>query len=90
MTTVIVELSKADREMKRMEEYEKGNNTVDSVIHVFPFLKDGRCAIGDSFCYNRGRFELDYKGYIFSIDNNISTSEIIEIVRQKINEFDPK
>jgi hypothetical protein len=85
-----MEPSKEMREKARMDAIEIGYGIVLSVLCIFTFLADGRCTVGDSFFYNyqRNKFELEYKGNLFKIDNNVSADEIIEIVRQKISEVD--
>ena len=83
-------LSKEQQIEERAKIIENGRGVELLVLHKFPFLEDGRCAIGDSFFYNyqRNKFELEYKGNLFKIDNNVSADEIIKIVRQKISEVD--
>ena len=83
-------LSKEQQIAERTEKINNGSKVELLVLHTFSFLEDGRCAIGDSFFYNyqRNKFELEYKRNLFMIDNNISASEIVEIVRQKISEVD--
>lgn len=90
MSTTAIEPSKEMREKARIEAIEIGYGIVLSILCIFPFLTDGRCTVEDSFFYDyqRNKFELEYKGNLFKIDNNISTAEIIEIVRQKISEVD--